>query len=59
MNSNEQISEQPNSCEISVNAKGLWAGKIKVYAKTIDEAMVFALKKASELDVLISEKNNK
>ena len=49
--------EQPNSCEISVNAKGLWSGKVKVYATTINDAMQQALIKANELDVLIREKN--
>jgi len=48
----------PNSCEISINAKGLHSGKVKVYAKTIEEAMKSALGKADELESLIKTKNN-
>jgi len=53
----EAINERPDSCEISINAKGLFSGKVKVYAETIEEAMKNALEKAAELEVLIKEKN--
>ena len=55
---NEQIEEQPNSVEISVNAKGFYSGKVKVYAKGIDEAFKLATDKAKELESLIKSKNN-
>ena len=35
--------DQPNSVEISVNAKGQFSGKVKAYAKTIEEAMMIYL----------------
>lgn len=52
-----KVVEQPHSVEISVNAKGLYSGKVKVYAKTIDEAMKSAVTKADELAMLIAGKN--
>ena len=57
MEEETQTLEKPNSCEISINAKGAWSGKVKVYAETIEEAREKALKYAGELDVLIKEKN--
>jgi len=51
--------EQPNSCEIGINAKGQWSGKVKVYSETIEEAMKLAIIKANELSGLIKEKNTK
>lgn len=56
-NSNEDKVEQPNSVEISINAKGQYSGKVKVYAETISEAMEKAKEKAEELRKLIQEKN--
>ena len=53
----EQIIEQPNSVEISINAKGQYSGKVKVYSQTIDHAFSLALAKAIELEALIREKN--
>ncbi len=52
------IAEKPHSVEISVNAKGQYSGKVKVYAGTIDEAMKLSLLKAKELEIIISQKNN-
>ena len=57
MSEAEKVVDQPNSVEISINAKGQWSGKVKVYAGTIEEALSTALKKAKELEVVISEKN--
>lgn len=57
----EQILEQQpdqNSVEISINAKGKYSGKIKVYAKTSEEAMNDALQKAKQLEELIKVKND-
>jgi len=53
----EIIEEEPNSVEISINAKGQYSGKVKVYAKTIDDAMIIAKNKAKELEDLIKIKN--
>lgn len=53
----KQVSERPDSCEISINAKGLFSGKVKCYAGTLEEAMKEALRKAAELEVLIKTKN--
>ena len=53
----ELINEQPNSVEFSVNAKGQYSGKCKVYAKTIEEAYAKALEVSAELEEQINEKN--
>ena len=50
--------EEPNSCEISVNAKGLFSGKVKVYAETIEVAISLAFLKSEELEKLIKTKNS-
>lgn len=49
--------EQPNSVEVSINAKGQWSGKVKSYAATVDEAMARTLQKAEELESIIQKKN--
>jgi len=49
--------EKLNSCEISVNAKGKYSGKVKVYNETITEAVKTAVEKAEELGLLIQFKN--
>lgn len=54
----KEIREQPNSVEISVNAKGQWSGKVKVYAETINDAMTLAKSKAETLNDWIKAKNN-
>ena len=54
----EKSIEQQNSVEISVNAKQMFSGKVKVYAETIESAMEQAVKKANELQQLINMKNN-
>ncbi len=59
MNEKEIVKDQPNSVEISINAKGLFSGKIKVYAETIDQAYDLALLKAEKLESLIKSKNDK
>lgn len=57
MSEETQEVESPNSVEISINAKGAYSGKVKVYAPTIEEAMESAKKKAEELEALIRSKN--
>jgi hypothetical protein len=53
----EVLKENMNSAKISINAKGQYAGEIKVYAQTIDEAFCTAIHKANELENLIRSKN--
>ena len=53
----ETAVERPNSVEISINAKGMWSGKVKVYANTIGEAGKLAHQKAIELEQIIRNKN--
>jgi hypothetical protein len=59
MNENEieQVNEQPNSVEISVNAKGQYSGKVKVYSKTIEEAFEQSVIYSEKLNNLIKVKN--
>ena len=52
-----KVIERPNSVEISINAKQMFSGKVKVYAETIDEAIEQAIVKGEELQRLISIKN--
>ena len=52
-----ETTERLNSCEISINQKGKFSGKVKVYAETIDEAYQQTIKKAQELDALCKQKN--
>lgn len=54
---NEQKIEQQNSCEISINAKGQFSGKVKAYGHTLEEAMTTTLAHAMQLEILIKEKN--
>lgn len=49
--------EQPHSVEISVNAKGLFSGKVKVYASTPDEALKECTRLAKDVEDLIKIKN--
>ena len=49
--------EQPNSVEISINAKLMYSGKVKCYGKTISDAMEQAVIKAEQLEQLIKKKN--
>ena len=53
----EKTVEQPHSVEISINAKGQYSGKVKVYATTITEAMKLSKEKAEELEALVRLKN--
>ena len=57
MEATQIINENQNSVEISINAKMQYSGKIKVYAKTIEEAMEKSLEKVRELEEIIKEKN--
>jgi len=53
----EKEIEQPNSCEVSINAKGQFSGKVKVYAQTIQEAFDKTMIFSDKLERLIKEKN--
>lgn len=50
-------SERPDSCKISINAKGQYSGEIKVYAEHIEDAMSKCIAKSNELESLIRNKN--
>tara|TARA_B100000131_G_C18033597_1_gene579470 strand:- start:678 stop:857 length:180 start_codon:yes stop_codon:yes gene_type:complete len=52
-----EIHTSQSSVELSVNAKGQWSGKVKVYADTIEEAFELAESKATILSQKIEEKN--
>ena len=54
-----EVGEQPNSCKLSVNAKGMFSGEVIVYGETIEEATTKALQKAKELKAVITEQNKK
>ena len=56
METNER-SEKINSVEISVNAKALFSGKVKIYESDINLAYTAALGKAEQLEKLIRQKN--
>ena len=51
------IVEQPNSTEISINAKGMWSGSVKCYGITADDAFQSALIKALALQKIIRDNN--
>ncbi len=57
MNELEQVNEQPNSVEISINAKGKYGGKVKVYGKTIEQAFEESVIYSEKLNSLIKLKN--
>ncbi len=59
METKEFVVEQPNSCEIAINAKGLWSGKVKAYANTLLLAKHEAIIRAEELALLIEQKNKR
>ena len=52
-----EIRTSQSSVEISINAKGQWSGKVKVYADSVEEAQTSALTKATELESKIVTKN--
>tara|TARA_B100001250_G_C19800602_1_gene790869 strand:+ start:1419 stop:1601 length:183 start_codon:yes stop_codon:yes gene_type:complete len=54
---NKEMHSSQSSVELSVNAKGLWSGKVKVYADTIEEAFQLAEEKATTLSQKIEERN--
>lgn len=57
-NKNEVMGvEQPHSVEFSVNAKGQWSGKVKVYASSPDDAYRIAKEYAQRIDLEIRSKN--
>lgn len=56
MEKEKQI-EQPNSVEVSVNAKGQYSGKVKVYSESIKGAFDLAVEYSTKLEELIKGKN--
>ena len=59
MSEQEIAIDKQNSVEISINAKGDFSGKVKVYATTPEEAMLQTQAKANELENYIKGKNNR
>ena len=53
----EKNIERLNSVEFDVNAKGMYSGKVKVYAETSEQAMKSACERAKEMEKIIKEKN--
>lgn len=51
-----EIIEKPNSCEVSVNAKGDVSFKVKAYGATLEEAVVEAVAEAAHLKLVFIEK---
>ena len=49
--------ESPHSVKISINAKGQYAGEVKTYATTPEQAMAQTLQLAAKMEELIREKN--
>lgn len=50
--------EDKNSCEFSINAKGLWSGKVKVYADDAHSAFNKAEDLAASMECLLQKKNH-
>ena len=51
------INEQPHSVEFSVNAKGQWSGKVKVYNATPEGAFNKSKELAETMANMISNRN--
>lgn len=54
----EAAIERPNSVKVSMNAKGMMSFEVKAYANTIKEAATIALKTATDLEIMLRNKNN-
>ncbi len=55
---NEVVTQdKPSSCEISINAKGQFSGKVKAYAADVKEAYDEAVTQAELLESYIRKKN--
>ena len=52
-----EVHSSQSSVEISINAKGHYSAKVKVYADTIDEALYLADAKATILEATVRSKN--
>ena len=57
MEEETKIEEQPNSVKLAVNAKGLFSGECKVYAKTPEEALKKCTEIAAQIEQIIKAKN--
>tara|TARA_Y100000310_G_scaffold78214_1_gene74849 strand:- start:966 stop:1145 length:180 start_codon:yes stop_codon:yes gene_type:complete len=57
MEEEKKVSEQPNSTEISINAKGQYSGKVKCYGETPGQAYDNAVEYSDKLNSIIKEKN--
>jgi biopolymer transport protein ExbD len=52
----QNVSERPNSVEVSVNAKGEVSYKVKCYSDTAEDASVEAVKQVKELEDKLPKK---
>ena len=52
-----ELKDKPNSVEFSINAKGVWSGKVKTYREDTSVAYTEALYWANEMEKLIRDKN--
>jgi len=59
METENKINEKPNSCKISINAKGQMSGELKIYEDTVEKAIDIAKKKAKELKTFMEVENTK
>ena len=57
MKAQRTVHQSQCSTEISVNAKGQWAGRVKAYSDTMEDARILATEHAAILEETISEKN--
>jgi len=57
-NETREIHQSQSSVEISINAKGLWAAKVKVYADTPEEAYTEAETRALNIEETLRTKNS-
>ena len=56
-NATREVHSSQSSVEISINAKGHYSAKVKVYADTVEEALSLADAKATILETTIRSKN--
>ena len=54
----EKIIESPHSVKLSINAKGLFSGEVKVYGSTPELALSKCAEITKEVEEVIRKKNN-
>ena len=53
----EVVNERTDSVEFSINAKGQWSGKVKVYKENFMGAYAESLHLAEKMSLVIEKKN--